>query len=84
MVVFHPFDQPDLDEIVSSELQKWRVRALKRHNINLTWDPLLVSNLAEGFNRAYGFRSIKHDVEKRVINLVAGAYERNEIVRHYH
>lgn len=31
------------------------------------------------YNESYGFRSIKHEVEKRVINIMAAAYEREEI-----
>lgn len=67
---------------MNSELHKWKVRALKRHNIAIKWDKNIVGTLTEGYNVSYGFRSIKHEVEKRVINVIAAAYERDEIVRH--
>lgn len=79
VVVFHLFSSQDLEEIVLKELDKWAVRALKRHNIAVKWDPKLVHSLTLDYNESYGFRSIKHEVEKRVINIMAAAYEREEI-----
>lgn len=39
----------------------------------------MASALADGYDINYGARSIKYEVERRVINQVAGAYESGEI-----
>eukprot|EP01130_Rhizamoeba_saxonica_P016003 TRINITY_DN7313_c0_g1_i1.p1 TRINITY_DN7313_c0_g1~~TRINITY_DN7313_c0_g1_i1.p1 ORF type:complete len:580 (+),score=120.85 TRINITY_DN7313_c0_g1_i1:260-1999(+) len=78
-VIFHPFSDKDLNDIVTLELDKWKTRALKRHNIGITWDNDVENSLTSGFNYSYGFRSIKHEVEKRVINQLAAAYEQDNI-----
>ena len=78
-VIFHPFSADDLGEIVNMELQKWRGRALARHNLALSWSPELAKSLADGFQESYGFRSLKHEVERRVISVIVEAYERNEL-----
>eukprot|EP01127_Copromyxa_protea_P023226 TRINITY_DN8641_c0_g1_i1.p1 TRINITY_DN8641_c0_g1~~TRINITY_DN8641_c0_g1_i1.p1 ORF type:complete len:572 (-),score=88.69 TRINITY_DN8641_c0_g1_i1:47-1762(-) len=79
MVVFHPFNEEDLHKIVEKELDKWSVRALKRHGITLKWDEPLIESLTLDYNESYGFRSIKNEVEKRVINVLAASYERDSL-----
>ncbi len=71
MIIFHPFSTDDLEEIVTMELQKWRGRALTRHNISLGWKYDLVNSLKDGYQESYGFRSLKHEVERKVISAVA-------------
>jgi len=75
IIVFHPFVTQDLENIVIKELEKWKTRALKRQNISLKWTNDLVTTLTKDYNENYGFRSIKHEVEKRVINVLASAFE---------
>eukprot|EP01125_Pyxidicula_operculata_P006898 TRINITY_DN2365_c0_g3_i1.p1 TRINITY_DN2365_c0_g3~~TRINITY_DN2365_c0_g3_i1.p1 ORF type:complete len:609 (+),score=120.26 TRINITY_DN2365_c0_g3_i1:34-1860(+) len=79
IVIFHPFNDMDLNEIVSKELKKWQSRALKRHNINIKWDDEIIPLLSKSFNPSYGFRSIKHAVERQAINLIAAAYEKEAL-----
>lgn len=79
MVVFHPFDKGDLAEIVKMELSQWASRAAERHNITISWTDAVVARLAKGYNEAYGFRSIKYEVQKQVVNLLAYAHERDVI-----
>lgn len=85
----------DLYKIVEKELDKWQVRTLKRHGITLVWENELITSLTKDYNvlpssvlphffqESYGFRSIKNEVEKRVINVLAAAYERDIIVCYF-
>ncbi|XP_015283009.1 PREDICTED: caseinolytic peptidase B protein homolog [Gekko japonicus] len=77
MVYFLPFCRSELIQLVSKELSFWAKRAKARHNITLLWDPEVMDILAEGYNLHYGARSIKHEVERRVVNQLAAAYEQD-------
>uniref|UniRef100_A0A8C5ERK5 ClpB homolog, mitochondrial AAA ATPase chaperonin n=1 Tax=Gouania willdenowi TaxID=441366 RepID=A0A8C5ERK5_GOUWI len=72
IVYFLPFCHSELLQLVSKELNFW---AKQRHNINLEWDRPVLDLLAGGYNMHYGARSIKHEVERRVVNQLAAAYE---------
>jgi ATP-dependent Clp protease ATP-binding subunit ClpB len=39
----------------------------------------VVQKLTEGYNPYYGFRSIQHEVEKKVVNQLADAHEKDLI-----
>lgn len=41
----------------------------------MTWDQQVVDVLADGYDVHYGARSIKHEVERRVVSQVALAHE---------
>ena len=47
--------------------------------MKLEWDDGVVSKLSEGYNIRYGARSIKHEVEKRIVNQIAKAHENDQI-----
>uniref|UniRef100_A0A914UIJ6 Caseinolytic peptidase B protein n=1 Tax=Plectus sambesii TaxID=2011161 RepID=A0A914UIJ6_9BILA len=79
MVYFLPFSSPELRQLVVCELELWKKRAEKKHHITLSWDPNVVDVLSEGYNVHYGARSIKHEVDKRVVNLLAHAQEHERI-----
>eukprot|EP01126_Amoeba_proteus_P001956 TRINITY_DN10608_c0_g1_i1.p2 TRINITY_DN10608_c0_g1~~TRINITY_DN10608_c0_g1_i1.p2 ORF type:complete len:179 (-),score=45.87 TRINITY_DN10608_c0_g1_i1:8-544(-) len=79
MVVFHPFSLEDQHKIVEKELEKWRKKAFDRHGIVLNWENNLIQPLTRGFNDSYGFRSLKNEIEKRVINVLASAHSRGQI-----
>ncbi|KAK2100913.1 hypothetical protein P7K49_022261, partial [Saguinus oedipus] len=51
--------------------------AKQRHNITLLWDREVADVLVDGYNVHYGARSIKHEVERRVVNQLAAAYEQD-------
>ncbi|ETE59906.1 Caseinolytic peptidase B protein-like protein, partial [Ophiophagus hannah] len=53
------------------------LKAKARHNITLVWDREVMDVLADGYNLHYGARSIKHEVERRVVNQLAAAYEQD-------
>uniref|UniRef100_A0ABI7YHZ3 Caseinolytic mitochondrial matrix peptidase chaperone subunit B n=1 Tax=Felis catus TaxID=9685 RepID=A0ABI7YHZ3_FELCA len=53
------------------------LKAKQRHNITLLWDREVADVLVDGYNVHYGARSIKHEVERRVVNQLAAAYEQD-------
>ncbi|KAJ8368098.1 hypothetical protein SKAU_G00081260 [Synaphobranchus kaupii] len=75
IVYFLPFCHSELIQLVSKELNFWAKKAKQRHNITLLWDSLVLDFLVRGYNLRYGARSIKHEVERRVVNQLAAAYE---------
>ncbi|VDP07417.1 unnamed protein product [Soboliphyme baturini] len=79
MVYFLPFTRPELLQLVTKELEFWKRTAKEKHKIDLEWDNDVLDYLADGYNIRYGARSIKHEVEKRVVNKLAAAHERSLI-----
>uniref|UniRef100_A0A3P8TMT2 Mitochondrial disaggregase n=1 Tax=Amphiprion percula TaxID=161767 RepID=A0A3P8TMT2_AMPPE len=75
IVYFLPFCHSELLQLVSKELNFWAKKAKQRHDITLKWDRPVLDLLAGGYNMHYGARSIKHEVERRVVNQLAAAYE---------
>ncbi|XP_013411526.1 caseinolytic peptidase B protein homolog [Lingula anatina] len=76
MVYFLPFSRQELSKLVVWELEYWAAKAKKNHDIELSWDRQVVDVLADGYDVHYGARSIKHEVEKRVVSQLALAHER--------
>ncbi|XP_062983434.1 mitochondrial disaggregase [Elgaria multicarinata webbii] len=81
IVYFLPFCHSELIQLVNKELSFWAKRAKVRHNITLLWDREVMDVLADGYNLHYGARSIKHEVERRVVNQLAAAYEQDLLPR---
>ncbi|XP_050304628.1 caseinolytic peptidase B protein homolog [Anthonomus grandis grandis] len=79
IVYFLPFSRRELLELVQKELECWAKRAKERHKIELKWDRSVESALADGYDVCYGARSIKYEVERRVVNQLAAAHERGII-----
>uniref|UniRef100_A0AAQ4P9R4 ClpB family mitochondrial disaggregase n=1 Tax=Gasterosteus aculeatus aculeatus TaxID=481459 RepID=A0AAQ4P9R4_GASAC len=75
IVYFLPFCHSELLQLVSKELNFWAKKAKQRHDIDLQWERPVLDFLAGGYNMHYGARSIKHEVERRVVNQLAAAYE---------
>ncbi|XP_026994645.2 caseinolytic peptidase B protein homolog [Tachysurus fulvidraco] len=75
IVYFLPFCHSELIQLVSKELNYWAKKAKQRHDINLLWERGVLDLLTRGYNLHYGARSIKHEVERRVVNQLAAAYE---------
>ncbi|XP_047248171.1 caseinolytic peptidase B protein homolog [Girardinichthys multiradiatus] len=75
IVYFLPFSHSELLQLVIKELGFWAKKAKQRHDITLKWDRPVLDLLAGGYNLHYGARSIKHEVERRVVNQLAAAYE---------
>jgi len=64
-----------LTQLVERELLFWQSKAKQNHNVTLKWDPSVLGALADGYNIYYGARSIKHEVERRVVAQLALAHE---------
>ncbi|XP_030745726.1 caseinolytic peptidase B protein homolog isoform X2 [Sitophilus oryzae] len=79
IVYFLPFSRRELMELVNRELQGWAKRAKDKHKIDMTWDRSVESALADGYDVCYGARSIKYEVERRVVNQLAAAHENGVI-----
>eukprot|EP00117_Sycon_ciliatum_P035108 scpid44460/ scgid0898/ Caseinolytic peptidase B protein homolog; Suppressor of potassium transport defect 3 len=76
-VYFLPFSNSELLHLTEKELKTWAKRANERHKISLSWDESLPAVLADGYDSHYGARSLKYEVERRVVNLLAAADELN-------
>ena len=50
-------------------------QAKDKHEVELTWDGPVLDILAEGYNVAYGARSVKHEVERNVVSLLANTHQ---------
>lgn len=81
MVYFLPFSWSELNQLVVKELEFWAKQAKDKHKMELSWDKRVIAVLADGYNVHYGARSIKHEVERRVINQLAAAHENRLIQR---
>ncbi|XP_053206643.1 caseinolytic peptidase B protein homolog [Panonychus citri] len=83
MVYFLPFSEIELNQLVTKELESWSKRAQERHEIKLSWDSEVIQLLTSGYNVHYGARSIKHEIERQVVNQLAEAYESGLIASGY-
>lgn len=71
MVYFLPFSDTELRLLVEKELKFWRDRAKTRNHIELTWDDEVIDVICKGYNVHYGARSIKYEVERRIVNMIS-------------
>ena len=55
------------------ELKFWAERAKEKHKMVLSWDRVVTSLLADGYNVYYGARSIKHEVSRMWFNVKCGS-----------
>jgi ATP-dependent Clp protease ATP-binding subunit ClpB len=74
-VYFLPFSRSELITLVTKELEFWAQKAKDKHGMVLEWDRKALDFLVNGYDINYGARSIKHEVERRVVNQVATAHE---------
>ncbi|XP_076446831.1 mitochondrial disaggregase-like [Babylonia areolata] len=79
IVYFLPFSRAEMAKLVTKELTFWAQRAQSKHQIKLQWDHRVVDVLADGYDMHYGARSIKYEVERRVVTQLAMAHERQLI-----
>jgi len=75
IVYFLPFSNAELNKLVARELKFWATKAQVKHQVNLQWDSGVESILAGGYDHHYGARSIKYEVERRVVSKLAAAQE---------
>lgn len=81
IVYFLPFSRQELLTLVQLELRAWADKARARHAVELRWEGGVLGALADGYDVHYGARSIKHEVERRVVNQLALAAERGAVPR---
>lgn len=81
IVYFLPFTRQELTVLVEKELHFWSTKAKQKHNVELAWDKEVLNYLADGYNIYYGARSIKHEVERRVVTQLALAHETDQLER---
>uniref|UniRef100_A0A9J7XRF0 ClpB family mitochondrial disaggregase n=1 Tax=Cyprinus carpio carpio TaxID=630221 RepID=A0A9J7XRF0_CYPCA len=81
IVYFLPFCHSELIQLVSRELSYWAKKAKQRHNITLLWERPVLELLVRGYNLHYGARSIKHEVERRLVNQLAAAFEQELLTK---
>ena len=74
-VYFLPFSKSELIQLVKRELEFWAKRAKDKHGMTIEWDRKAVDFLVNGYDINYGARSIKYEVERRVVNQIAVAHE---------
>jgi ATP-dependent Clp protease ATP-binding subunit ClpB len=78
-VYFLPFSKSELRQLVTRELDFWKEKAKTKHGMYLEWDHKAIDFLVNGYDINYGARSIKYEVERRVVNQIAAAHEYNLI-----
>jgi ATP-dependent Clp protease ATP-binding subunit ClpB len=83
-VYFLPFSRSELIHLVTRELEFWSKKAKDKHGMILEWDRKALDFLVNGYDINYGARSIKHEVERRVVNQLAAAHEYNLITKGSH
>lgn len=99
IVYFLPFSRSELTKLVLRELQFWAkkvsilhhdvstqsfvVKAEEKHGVELTWDTEVLAVLAEGYEVQYGARSIKYEVDRRVVSQLALAHEQGVRLTHF-
>jgi ATP-dependent Clp protease ATP-binding subunit ClpB len=79
IVYFLPFSRSELVHLVTKEFDFWIKKAKSKHNMILEYDRKALDFIADGYDINYGARSIKHEVERRVVNQLAAAHELNLI-----
>ncbi|CAF1076813.1 unnamed protein product [Rotaria sordida] len=79
MVYFLPFSKSEINKLLLKELEFWKKRAKEQHNIDIIWDRKALDCLADGYDINYGARSLKHEVERSVVNQLAAAHEQGLI-----
>eukprot|EP00124_Ichthyophonus_hoferi_P003506 Ihof_evm1s307 gene=Ihof_evmTU1s307 len=81
IIYFLPFSKDELKQLVDLELKHWGEKAKSRHGVELSWDNTIVTSLITGYDVHYGARSLKYEVDRRVINVIAALWESGSISR---
>lgn len=79
IVHFVPFCASQIAELVGKQLCMWKQQALARHGMQLKWADGVVGELAADYNVRYGARSLRDEVRRKVVNVLAAAHEKQLI-----
>jgi len=69
---------------VKKELEFWAAKAKKNNSIELTWDEKVIDVICKGYDIHYGARSIKHEVERRIINQISELHHKVKTAKKVH
>lgn len=84
MVYFLPFSENELRQLVTKELQFWAAKAKKNNSIDMSWDEKVIDVICRGYDIHYGARSIKHEVERRIINQISELHHKVKSAKKVH
>eukprot|EP00729_Bicosta_minor_P000223 gene223-15945_t len=56
-------------------------KAKARHDIDLTWSDVVLSELAKEYDVHYGARSLQHAVDQQVVNKLAAGHEQGTVTK---
>ena len=62
-------------------MQFWSGKAKEKQNVEMLWDSQVLYFLSNGYDVYHGARSIKHEVERTVANLLASADEKGLLTK---
>ncbi|KAF8970173.1 P-loop containing nucleoside triphosphate hydrolase protein [Flammula alnicola] len=82
-VVFLPFIDQEISQIVEIELKKWKKRAEEQHVIRLDWSPKVVDRLVQGYDVNYGARSVINEVQTLAVQILADSQIRGDIRKNW-
>ncbi|KAI0982209.1 hypothetical protein GJ496_002426 [Pomphorhynchus laevis] len=75
IVYFLPFSENEIRQLVIREMEFWSSMATSKHNIKIDWDESVIDIICAAYDVTYGARSLKHEVDRKIISLVAKAHE---------
>lgn len=84
IVYFVPFDDQELRQLTIRQMKNWCERAELRHGISMSWSGDVVTVLVDAYDVNYGARSIQHEVDRRIVNKLATAFEMGKLKRGDH
>jgi len=80
IVYFLPFTSEEQIMLAEKEMKLWAQRALSRNDMKLSWDKDVLNKLVEdGYNVRFGARSLKFEVDRQCISLIAKAHEDGKV-----
>ncbi|KAF0992088.1 hypothetical protein HZS_4649 [Henneguya salminicola] len=71
IIYFFPFTKNQLRQLVIIELKYWAKRASTINNMKITWTERVVDVMCKGYNIHFGARSLRYEVEKKIIERIA-------------
>jgi ATP-dependent Clp protease ATP-binding subunit ClpB len=78
-VYFFPFSTSEINQLVVKILEIWAKRAKEEHKIKLTWDNKIIELIAKEYNIREGARSIKRQINRKIIDNVVFGRMKNRI-----
>jgi len=83
IVVFLPFKEKEISQVIEIELKKWKKRAEDQHAIKLSWSSDVVESLVGGYDVNFGARSVTNRVKMLAVQILAEAQIRGDIGKNW-